>query len=97
MSARRPTRDGRTASLEQEIMDLYDAGMGPPAIAVALGSRASAATVKRILGYMRESTPERIWAMSAKAACDAHAAAIAATGRDYAYRLNPALKEAAHA
>lgn len=86
MTGARAPRDGRTAGLEQAIMDLYDEGNSPDQIAAALADRASKSMVTRILGYMRESTPERLWAATARAACANHAAAIAATGRDYASR-----------
>jgi hypothetical protein len=55
---RRPPASGRTADLEQRIMDLWEGGLHTPAaIAAMLNERD--ATVNRILGYMRETAGDR--------------------------------------
>lgn len=72
----------RTATLENAIMDLSDAGMPTHAIAEQLGE--NFVNVRRIEGYMREGTAERVFARTTRLASQRLAAAVAATGRTYA-------------
>ena len=72
----------RTASLETAIMDLSDAGVPTRAIAEQL--QEPFGNVRRIEGYMRETTPERTFARETRLASQRLAAAVAATGRTYA-------------
>lgn len=71
---------------ERDVLDRWDAGEGSVAIAAALGRRESEvqAVIATYCGGDGSPAHERTRLLSLRDACAAHAAAVAATGRNYA-------------
>ena len=80
----RPIGSDGLNTAERQILDRFDAGVTAAEIAADLGMRLD--RVRDVIGRLGQVSfaVENKWAKDARAACQAHAQALAATGRRYA-------------